>query len=65
VVEHGPFGGTCLDRGCIPSKMLIHSANLEAVHVAHNIFNLENMSSVDYHAMPHASSPCRRSPALI
>ena len=26
VVEHGPFGGTCLNRGCIPSKMLIHRA---------------------------------------
>ncbi len=28
VVEHGPFGGTCLNRGCIPSKMLIHSADV-------------------------------------
>ena len=27
VVEHGPFGGTCLNRGCIPSKMLIYSAD--------------------------------------
>jgi len=24
VVEEGPFGGTCLNRGCIPSKMLVH-----------------------------------------
>ena len=23
VVEEGPFGGTCLNRGCIPSKTLI------------------------------------------
>ena len=28
VVEDGPFGGTCLNRGCIPSKMLIHSADV-------------------------------------
>lgn len=28
IVEKGPFGGTCLNRGCIPSKMLIHSADL-------------------------------------
>ena len=28
VVEEGPFGGTCLNRGCIPSKMLIHSADI-------------------------------------
>ncbi len=28
VVEQGAFGGTCLNRGCIPSKMLIHSADV-------------------------------------
>ena len=27
VVEEGVFGGTCLNRGCIPSKVLIHSAD--------------------------------------
>jgi mycothione reductase len=28
LVEHGPFSGTCLNGGCIPSKMLIHSADV-------------------------------------
>ncbi|MEM2124767.1 MAG: dihydrolipoyl dehydrogenase [Candidatus Methanosuratincola sp.] len=28
ILEKGPLGGTCLNRGCIPSKMLIHSADL-------------------------------------
>ncbi len=28
VVDSGPFGGTCLNRGCIPSKMLIHAADI-------------------------------------
>ena len=28
VIESGPFGGTCLNRGCIPSKMLIHCADV-------------------------------------
>jgi mycothione reductase len=28
VVECDRFGGTCLNRGCIPSKMLVHTANL-------------------------------------
>jgi len=27
VVEEGPIGGTCLNRGCIPSKVLIHAAD--------------------------------------
>lgn len=28
LVEKDALGGTCLNRGCIPSKMLIHSADL-------------------------------------
>jgi dihydrolipoamide dehydrogenase len=28
LVEEGPLGGTCHNRGCIPSKMLIHSADV-------------------------------------
>ena len=28
IVEQGPMGGTCLNRGCIPSKMIIHSADV-------------------------------------
>jgi dihydrolipoamide dehydrogenase len=28
VVEPGRLGGTCLNRGCIPSKMLIHRADI-------------------------------------
>lgn len=28
LVEHGPLGGTCLNSGCIPSKMLIYPADM-------------------------------------
>ncbi|MFJ6783087.1 mycothione reductase [Streptomyces yangpuensis] len=28
LVEEAAFGGTCLNRGCIPSKMLVHVADL-------------------------------------
>lgn len=28
IVERGPFGGTCLNVGCIPSKMLVYVAEL-------------------------------------
>ncbi|UIP00955.1 dihydrolipoyl dehydrogenase [Halobaculum sp. CBA1158] len=28
VVEKGPLGGTCLNRGCIPSKMLLYHAEI-------------------------------------
>ena len=28
IVEEGPMGGTCLNRGCIPTKILIHTADV-------------------------------------
>ncbi len=31
IIEKGPLGGTCLNRGCIPSKMLIHTAQLASL----------------------------------
>jgi mycothione reductase len=35
VVEHGPMGGTCLNRGCIPTKILTYVADVmvEAAHL--------------------------------
>ncbi len=36
VVERDVFGGTCLNRGCIPSKMLVYAAD-----VAHTIGHAE------------------------
>ena len=34
IIEGGAFGGTCLNRGCIPSKMYVHPADVaeEASH---------------------------------
>ncbi|MFW9786044.1 MAG: dihydrolipoyl dehydrogenase family protein [Candidatus Thorarchaeota archaeon] len=28
VIEHGPIGGTCLNRGCIPTKILTYLADI-------------------------------------
>src|SRR6187549_321103 len=28
IVEEGMFGGTCLTRGCIPTKMFVYAADL-------------------------------------
>ena len=30
IVEHGKFGGTCLNAGCVPTKMFVHPADLAA-----------------------------------
>ena len=34
IVEHGVFGGTCLNVGCIPTKMYVYPADV-AEHVRH------------------------------
>jgi mycothione reductase len=49
VIEKGRMGGTCLNRGCIPSKLLIHSADvIETIRRAH-LFGLKvDGFSVDF-----------------
>jgi len=42
LVENGPLGGTCLNRGCIPSKILIHPADV--------IREIEDAARVGVHA---------------
>jgi len=49
IVEEGPVGGTCLNRGCIPSKVLVHAADVirEAEEAAKIGVSLK-VESVDY-----------------
>ena len=52
VVESGPFGGTCLNRGCIPSKMLIHSADvIETVRGAGRFGIKTEVTAVEWKAI--------------
>lgn len=49
VVEDGPFGGTCLNRGCIPSKMLIHCADvIETIRTAELFGITARVEAVDW-----------------
>lgn len=42
VIEKDKLGGTCLNRGCIPSKMLIHPADV-VIEIKHaNRFDIHN-----------------------
>src|SRR5687768_5418350 len=34
IVEKGVFGGTCLNVGCIPTKMFVHTANVAGAPAA-------------------------------
>ncbi|MDZ7700961.1 MAG: dihydrolipoyl dehydrogenase [Halobacteriales archaeon] len=49
LVEPGPLGGTCLNRGCNPSKMLIGHANaVNAVHDAERFHVDASVDGVDF-----------------
>ena len=49
VVENGPFGGTCLNRGCIPSKILIHCADVMETIQQSELFGIKTkVEAVDW-----------------
>ncbi|MCU4717023.1 dihydrolipoyl dehydrogenase [Halapricum hydrolyticum] len=52
LIEKGPLGGTCLNRGCNPSKMLIQAATA-ANHVrdANRFFLDATLDGIDYEAI--------------
>ncbi|GAA1590531.1 mycothione reductase [Kribbella sancticallisti] len=41
IVERGIFGGTCLNVGCIPTKMFVHTADLAAIPGSSSRFGLD------------------------
>ena len=41
IIEEGPLGGTCLNRGCIPSKVIIHSAEVASEIQRAHLFGLK------------------------
>jgi dihydrolipoamide dehydrogenase len=49
VIEHGPIGGTCLNRGCIPTKILTYLADVivESSHVK-DLGIKVNVEEIDY-----------------
>src|SRR3989338_4254181 len=49
IIEEGPLGGTCLNRGCIPSKMIIHSADVAQEIKRASLFGLKaSLNFVDF-----------------
>jgi mycothione reductase len=52
VVEKGKFGGTCLTRGCIPSKMMVYPADLlRETQRAHKVGITYEKPTVDWQAI--------------
>ena len=52
LIEPGPLGGTCLNRGCIPSKMLIHRAEIASEIQESEKFGIEaSIQDIDFQGM--------------
>lgn len=52
IVEDGAFGGTCLNVGCIPTKMFVHPADLASGTVHAGALNVQaHVDSVDWAGM--------------
>jgi mycothione reductase len=52
VIEKGRMGGTCLNRGCIPSKLLIHSADIAEVIKSTELFGIKvDKFSIDFESI--------------
>lgn len=52
IVEPGPLGGTCLNRGCIPSKMLIHHADIVETVEDSDKFHIDaEVNDIDFQAI--------------
>jgi dihydrolipoamide dehydrogenase len=54
IVEKSRMGGTCLNRGCIPSKLLIHSADVANIIKNAELFGIHvEEFSIDFQKIVH------------
>src|SRR3989344_1299677 len=57
IVEDGPMGGTCLNRGCIPSKIVIQSAEIaENIHRAAEFGLSAKLSKVHFSSVTNRAN---------
>jgi dihydrolipoamide dehydrogenase len=57
IIEKGRMGGTCLNRGCIPSKLLIHSADVAETIRTAGAFGIKVEGfSVDFESIVNRSN---------
>lgn len=57
IIEKGPMGGTCLNRGCIPSKMIIHSADVAETINNSGIFGISSkIKKIDFRKITERAS---------
>jgi mycothione reductase len=54
LVEEGPMGGTCLNRGCIPTKVLLHTADIvDTIERAGEFGISASIKAIDFKKIMH------------
>ncbi|WP_266077123.1 dihydrolipoyl dehydrogenase family protein [Haladaptatus caseinilyticus] len=54
LIERGPIGGTCVNRGCNPSKTLIHRADIAETIARADEFGIEgDVGEIDFEGIVH------------
>ena len=57
IIEKGPLGGTCLNRGCIPSKIILHSADVADTIKNSASFGISSrVSKIDFKKITQSAS---------
>ncbi len=57
LIEKGPMGGTCLNRGCIPSKILLHYADVaETISNANEFYMKLGKPKIDFKKIVETTS---------
>lgn len=57
IIDDGPLGGTCLNRGCIPSKMVIHAADVVTEINNSSVFGISSqIQNIDFHTVTSRAS---------
>jgi mycothione reductase len=57
IIEKGPMGGTCLNRGCIPSKIIIHSADVaELINRSKDFGITSSISGINFKSITERAS---------
>lgn len=66
IIEKGALGGTCLNRGCIPSKMLIYTADIAETIRQASKFGIEakitkiNFPAITQYTLTHVTQSSER-----
>ncbi|NQU14154.1 MAG: NAD(P)/FAD-dependent oxidoreductase [Desulfobacteraceae bacterium] len=67
IIERGPIGGICVNRGCIPTHSMLHFLKLREyfseIKQRHRLFN--KLPEIDFHALASTRKKLIENPSAI